>query len=64
MESTILNIKMINSYPTSRDMTIFEKSPWQQIFKLHFIAINFEIIVQNQQKLYILIALVSSFLKI
>ena len=48
MENWILNIKVTNFYPESSDTIIFGKIPCQKVIELHYIAITFELLVQNQ----------------
>ena len=56
----IIDTKMKNFYRARepRDMTIFGNSPWHNEVRSIYITISMKIPVQNQQKLYFLIALV------
>ena len=60
MDDKILNTRMTIFQPESCAMAIFGKSPCQS----GQIAITFEILVQNRQKMYLWIGLVMCFPKI
>ena len=51
MDNKILNMKMTNFQPESRDMAIFGKSPFPMWSSCIYIAITFEILVQNRLKI-------------
>ena len=52
MENKILNMKMTNFQPESRDMAIFSKSPSQKMVKLHLYGHNF-----RRSKFYLMTSL-------
>ena len=61
MEYKIFNTKMKKLYLESRNMTIFGNGSCQIKSNSIFIAIASRILVENQQKLYFVTALVMSF---
>ena len=64
MENKILNMEMTNFQPEGPDIAIFTKSACQNWSNCIYIAITFEIVIQNRYKFYFWIALVMSFPKI